>query len=84
MWLNKPSVSASSLVIKPLSHCQVGLSGSSAIVVAAFRSLLKFHGLTIADLGISQTGILRLIVSVSNLLFGHLLILIILNQNFRK
>jgi len=44
------------LIRKTPTLPQVGLSGSSAIVVAAFRSLLKFHNLTIADLGISKTG----------------------------
>ena len=34
----------------------VGLSGSSAIIVAAFRGLLKFYGLTIDDFGIAQKG----------------------------
>jgi mevalonate kinase len=32
----------------------VGLSGSSAIVVASFRALLRFFGLSLADLGISR------------------------------
>lgn len=35
----------------------MGLSGSSAIIVAAFRALLKFYGLTIADLRIPISGI---------------------------
>ena len=35
---------------------QVGLSGSSAIIVAAFRGLLEFHGLSLEDLHISQNG----------------------------
>ena len=35
---------------------QVGLSGSSAIIIAAFRALMKFHSLTLADLRISIDG----------------------------
>jgi glucuronokinase len=35
---------------------QVGLSGSSAIVVATFRALLKFYNLTISDFGIAKSG----------------------------
>jgi len=34
----------------------VGLSGSSAIIVAAFRCLLKFFELTLKDLGITMIG----------------------------
>jgi galactokinase/mevalonate kinase-like predicted kinase len=34
----------------------VGLSGSSAIIVAAFKGLLRFYGLTIKDLNIEKTG----------------------------
>ena len=34
----------------------VGLSGSSAIIVAAFRCLLKFFELTLEDLGITKIG----------------------------
>lgn len=34
----------------------VGLSGSSAIVVSAFRGLLRYFGLTISDLGIIIEG----------------------------
>ena len=41
--------------------CKVGLSGSSAIIVAAFRALMKFYGLTIADLRITQSGALVVI-----------------------
>ncbi len=34
----------------------MGLSGSSAIIIAAFKCLLKFYGLTIADLKIPKDG----------------------------
>jgi glucuronokinase len=34
----------------------VGLSGSSAIIVAAFKGLLRFYRLTIKDLNIDKTG----------------------------
>ncbi len=41
-----------------VSRCgeQVGLSGSSAIIIAAFRALMKFHSLTLADLHVSIDG----------------------------
>ncbi len=35
---------------------QVGLSGSSAIVVAAFNALLKFYDLSLDSLGIRNYG----------------------------
>lgn len=35
---------------------QVGLSGSSAIIVAAFKGLMRFYQVTLADLGISKEG----------------------------
>lgn len=34
----------------------MGLSGSSAIVVATFRALLTFYGLTISDLKLVDEG----------------------------
>jgi hypothetical protein len=54
----------------------VGLSGSSAIVVATFRSLLKFNCLTIADLGISKQGklVISLIISKKDM-FPYVLVL---------
>lgn len=42
----------------------VGLAGSSAIVTAAFNCLLKFHNLTIADLGIEKKDLPKLILDV--------------------
>ncbi len=37
-------------------YYQVGLSGSSAIVVAAFNALLKFYDLSLDSLGIRNYG----------------------------
>eukprot|EP01035_Chromulina_nebulosa_P017980 gene17980-23612_t len=42
----------------------VGLSGSSAIVVATFRSLLKFYGLTISDLNINKIDFPQVILDI--------------------
>lgn len=39
------------------------MSGSSAIVVAAFKALMEFYGLTLADLNISKEGVLKYPVS---------------------
>lgn len=34
----------------------VGLSGSSAIIVAAYRALLHYYGLTLSDINITLDG----------------------------
>jgi glucuronokinase len=48
----------------------VGLSGSSAIVVAAFRGLLKFFGLCLADLGITKIEFPQVILEVEKCELG--------------
>lgn len=42
----------------------VGLSGSSAIIVAAFKSLLTFYELTLDDLNIPQELFPQLILDI--------------------
>lgn len=42
----------------------VGLSGSSAIIVAAFRGLLRFYGLTISDLKIRNVDLPEIILGI--------------------
>lgn len=48
----------------------VGLSGSSAIIIAAFRGLLKFYELTIADLGIDLKDLPQVILDIEILELG--------------
>jgi len=42
----------------------VGLSGSSAIIVAAFRGLLTYYGLTIEDLNVTKSQLPQLILDI--------------------
>lgn len=42
----------------------VGLSGSSAIITACWRSLLSFYGLTLSDIGISKEYLPSLILEI--------------------
>mmetsp|Transcript_13927 Transcript_13927/g.20845 ORF Transcript_13927/g.20845 Transcript_13927/m.20845 type:complete len:599 (-) Transcript_13927:588-2384(-) len=48
----------------------VGLSGSSAIIIALFRALLKFFGLTLNDLRIEKYDLPRMILDVEKVELG--------------
>jgi shikimate kinase len=48
-----------------IAGMQVGLSGSSAIVVATFEALLRYFGMTITQLHIDINGISNSLSSLS-------------------